>query len=214
MRKIFTFLIIMFIAIVNIDFSYSSNNNQDSKQISYLIDYINGKINDIGEISDKYNLNDDIDVQKRVQKLEEIRKILVKTKKTWEYNKYISKLIIELKNNNILIKKILKEKIIKQKDSAKKYSILYFQKIKPAIDKIESITTDIAKTLMKKDKLNSKDKQIVSILVQIRKKLDFLKELTNKNWNTKKEIKDYISTNFKQITSNFKQIKDIIKSTK
>jgi len=123
-------------------------------------------------------------------------------------------LIEQLKINNTLIKKQLKIKIAEQKKEAKKYSILYYKKIKPTIEKVDIIVINIAKKLMKKEKLNNKDRQIVGILMLIKQKLDRLETITEKKWNTKKEIRDYIMSNFKQITYNFRQIKDIIKSTK
>jgi hypothetical protein len=66
---------------------------------------------------------------------------------------------------------------------------------------------------MKKERLNYKDRQIVGILILIKQKLNRLETITENKWNTKKEIRDYIMSNFKQITYNFRQIKDIIKST-
>jgi hypothetical protein len=67
---------------------------------------------------------------------------------------------------------------------------------------------------MKKSKLTKKDKQIVWILILIKQKLDYLEITTEKRWNSRKEIKSYIMSSFKQITYNFKQIKSITKSTK
>jgi uncharacterized protein YukJ len=120
-------------------------------------------------------------------------------------------LIEQLKINNTLIKEQLKTRIAKQKKETKKYSKLYYKKIKPAIKKIHKIVVNIAKKLMKKNKLNNKDRQIVGVLIPIKQKLDRLKSITKRKWNTKKEIRNYIISNFRQITYHFRQIKDIIK---
>lgn len=213
MKKVLTLLLITFFILLNINIIYS-NDKVDSKKIIYLIKYVNTKTNDLEKIRKKYNLENDKNINLRLKKLREIKKILIKTEKTWEYNDYIWKLIEQLKINNTLIKEQLKIKIAKQKKEAKKYSILYYKKIKPVIEKIDIVVIDIAKKLMKKEKLNNKDRQIVGILILIKQKLDILKTITEKKWNTKKEIKDYIMSNFKQIIYNFRQIKDITKSTK
>ena len=214
MKKVLTLLLVTFFTLLNIDITYSNNNKVDSKKITYLIKYVNTKTNDLEKIRKKYNLESDKNISLRLKKLREIKKILIKTEKTWEYNDYIWKLIEQLKINNTLIKKQLKIKIAEQKKEAKKYSILYYKKIKPTIEKVDIIVINIAKKLMKKEKLNNKDRQIVGILMLIKQKLDRLETITEKKWNTKKEIRDYIMSNFKQITYNFRQIKDIIKSTK
>jgi hypothetical protein len=120
-------------------------------------------------------------------------------------------LIEQLKINNTLIKEQLKIKIAEQKKETKKYSKLYYKKIKPTVKKMNEIVINIAKKLMKKNKLNNKDKQIVGILIPLKQKLDRLKSITKRKWNTKKEIRDYIMSNFKQIIYNFRQIKNIIK---
>jgi len=214
MKKVLTLLLVTFFTLLNIDITYSNNNKVDSKKITYLIKYVNTKTNDLEKIRKKYNLESDKNISLRLKKLREIKKILIKTEKTWEYNDYIWKLIEQLKINNTLIKEQLKIKIAEQKKEAKKYSILYYKKIKPTIEKVDIIVINIAKKLMKKEKLNNKDRQIVGILMLIKQKLDRLETITEKKWNTKKEIRDYIMSNFKQITYNFRQIKDIIKSTK
>ena len=210
MKKVLTLLFITFFMLLNINITYS-NNKVNSKKITYLIKYVNTKTNDLEKIRKKYNLENDKNISLRLKKLREIKKILIKTEKTWEYNNYIWKLIKQLKINNTLIKEQLKAKITEQKKEAKKYSILYYKKIKPAIEKINIIVINIAKKLMKKERLNYKDRQIVGILILIKQKLNRLETITENKWNTKKEIRDYIMSNFKQITYNFRQIKDIIK---
>ena len=210
MKKIFTFLIILIFVVFNIS---TANSNSESKRIQTLIKYVDTKISDLEKISNKYDLNGDIDINKRLKKLKEINNILVKTKTSGEYNNYIPEIIEQLKDNNNLIKEQLKVKIEASKIEWEKYSALYLEKISPIIKKINKITVDIAKKLMKKDKLSPKDGQIVWILILVKQKLVELENITEKKWNSKKEVKDYILSNFKQITNNFRQIKNISKST-
>lgn len=211
MKKILSTLLIIFFLIVNINFTYWLD--ESNKTVNYLIDYVNTKKNDLIKMQKKYDLQDDIEINLRLNKLKEINRILLRTSKTWEYNTYISQIVEQLKQNNNLIKENLKQKIEEKKIQAYKYKIFYYQKINPILNKIDNIVKNIAKKLMKKEKYNSKDKQIISKLVLIKNKIDNLYKLTGKNFNTKKDLREYIMYNFKQITNNFGQIKNIIKST-
>jgi len=212
MKKILFTLFIIFSIITNINYSYSFDEN-NIKTVESLINYINTKTEDLVKMQEKYDLVDDKDIKQRLNKLEEIKKILVKTSKTWEYNNYVLDLVEQLKFNNTLIKENLKIKIIEKKIEADKYKILYYQKINPVIDRINIIVKNIAKQLMKKEKLNLKDKQIIWILTLVKQRLDKLDNITNIDFKTKKDLIDYIVSNFKQVTNNFKQMKNIIKST-
>lgn len=211
MKNILTSLMIFLFIISNITIV---NSDFESERIWYLIRYVDTKINDLEKISKKYNLENDKDINSRIKKLVEINNILIKTEKTWEYNRYISKLIEQLKDNNNLIKSQLKVKISNSRIEADKYSILYYKKIKPFTKKINKIIIDIARKLMTKDRLSNKDKQIVWILILIKQKLSDLENITERKWNSKKEVRDYIASSFKQITYNFKQIKNITKKSR
>jgi hypothetical protein len=65
---------------------------------------------------------------------------------------------------------------------------------------------------MIKEKINNKDRQIISLLYQIKLKLDKLGNLTNNTFNSKKDLQNYIISNFNQITFHFKQIKNIVRN--
>jgi DNA integrity scanning protein DisA with diadenylate cyclase activity len=212
MKKILTsFLILLLIIIVNINIVSA---NYEFKKLSFLIKYVNTKIDALEKISKKYDLEEDIDIQSRISKLKEVNNILIQTKKTWKYNNYISQVVERLKENNTLIKRQLKSKIEDKKKEADIYSYLYHDKIDSHIKSLNKIVIAIATKLMEKDKLNSKDQQIVLILVLIKQKLNELNTITEKKWRNKKEIKEHIIFSFKQIINSFKQIKDITKSSK
>jgi len=212
MKKLFlTFLVIILIW-VNINFTYSSTWNNSSNTINYLIKYTDSKLSDINKIIKKYNLEQDKILIKKIEELEKVRAILVQTKKTWEYNNYINKIMVQLKENNNSLKIYIKKQIIVKKDEAKKYTILFSKKIKPILNKINDIVVNIASKLMIKEKINNKDRQIISLLYQIKLKLDKLSSLTNNTFNSKKDLQNYIISNFNQITFHFKQIKNIVRN--
>ena len=208
MRKLITFLVLSSTILNSIAFSYASN---DTKTINYLINYVNVKSSDIEKMQKKYNLEGDEDIKQRLKKLEEVKNILTKTSKTWEYNSYIPKIVEQLKENNTKIKEQLKEKIEKKKQEADKYKLMYYKNLIPVINKINNITINIAKKLVKKENYNSKDKQIIAVLILIKQRLAELEKLSEKSFNTKKDLKEYLMSNFKQITNNFRQIKNIVK---
>ena len=212
MKKILsTFFISLFI-LISIPFTYSSSaEKSDTQTINYLIKYVDTKIGDLIKISKKYDLGDDETIKERIKELEDINNILLKTQKTWQYNEYIKKIVEKLKQNNNLIKIQLKEKIKEQKEEASKYTIVYYKKIKPVLVKIDDIIINIASKLMKKEKINSKDKQIIWILVLIKQKLDKLENITEESFNTIKDLREYIMSNFNQITFHFGQIKNIVR---
>ena len=212
MKKLFlTFLVIILIW-VNINFTYSSTWNNSSNTINYLIKYTDSKLSDINKIIKKYNLEQDKILIKKIKELKEIKAILIQTKKTWEYNNYINKIMVQLKENNNSLKIYIKKQIIVKKDEAKKYTILFSKKIKPILNKINDIVVNIASKLMIKEKINNKDRQIISLLYQIKLKLDKLSSLTNNTFNSKKDLQNYIISNFNQITFHFKQIKNIVRN--
>jgi len=103
--------------------------------------------------------------------------------------------------------------IQKKKEESKKYSILYSKKIKPITNKINNIVINISSKLIQKERINSKDRQIISLLYQIKLKLNKLEKITTISFNTKKDLQNYIINTFKQITFHFKQIKNIVKNT-
>ncbi len=208
MRNILTFILILALIIPNIGLVYS---NYDWKRVSYLIKYVDSKISDIKKIVKKYSLQDDNEIKSRIRKLREIKRILTETEKSWKYKNYTQKLIEQLKENNELIKKQLKQKIEQKKIEAKKYSILYYEKIKPRIKKIDNILILIAKKLIEKDKFNKKDKKIIWVLISIKQKLEELDSITNKKWKSKEDIRLNISYNFRQMKDSFDSLKDIIR---
>jgi len=197
---------------ININFTYSFSAKKTNQTINYLIKYTDSKVADIEKIILKYNLKEDKILNDKIIKLKQIKKILIQTNKTWKYNTYIDKIILELKNNNNSLKLYVKKIISIKKSKIQNNKILFSKKIKPILDKINSITINIASKLIIKDKLNNKDKQIINLLYQIKLKLNKLEFLTHKNFNSKKDIQNYIISNFKQITFHFKQIKDIVKN--
>lgn len=208
MKKLLTLWVILLILFSNINISYWNN---DSKTIKYLINYVNDKNSDIEKIQKKYNLEEDKEIKEKLKRLKEIKNLLLKTSKTWEYNDYISKIIEQLKNNNSQVKEIFKEKIKEKKQEVQEYRIIYKNTLDPVIKKIDGIIINIAKKLVKKEKFNYKDKQIISILTLIKQRLNELENLDKKEFNNKKDLREYIMFNFKQITNNFRQIKKIVK---
>ena len=212
MKKLFTLLVVVIFSIVSINFTYSFEDDDNSiHTINYLIKYVDTKTSDINKMQEKYNLNNDEEIINKLNELNEISKILLKTKKTWEYNEYISKIVLQLKNNNNALKEYLKAIIDEKKTEAEKYKVIYSKKIKPITEKINDIVINIASKLMQKEKINYKDKQIISLLYQIKQKIDKQNNLTDNTFNTKKDIQNYIISNFNQITFHFGQIKDIVK---
>ncbi len=212
MKKLISTFLIILLIYVNINFTYSySVKNSDPQTINYLIKYVNEKTEDIKKMQEKYDLIKDETLELRLNELENIKKILLQTKKTWEYNEYIKNIVEQLKQNNNSLKSYLKEKIKFQKEEAKNYTLLYYKKIKPVLNKIDDIVINIAAKLMKKNKINSKDKQIIAILILIKQKIEKLENLTDNSFNTVKELREYIMSNFKQITFHFRQIKNIVK---
>ena len=211
MKKLFITFFIIILIIVNINFtnSFEWNKNQT---IDYLIKYTNSKISDIEKITKTYNLEENTKLNKKIEELKDLQNILIKTKKTWKYNDYINKIIGELKKNNNSIKIYIKILIQKKKEESKKYSILYSKKIKPITNKVNNIVINIASKLMQKEKINSKDRQIIGLLYQIKLKLNKLGNITNSRFNTKKDLQNYIVSTFKQITFHFKQIKNIVRN--
>ncbi len=209
MKKLLTYILIAFFSFLFTNFTLA---NFDSDKVSFLIKYVDDKISDLEKIGKKYDIENDDKFISRVRKLEEIKKILVRTKRTWEYNKYIAKITEQLKENNNLIKTELKEKINIQKNEALKYSDLYYDKVRVKIKKIDKIIIDIARKLMEKEKLSDKDKQIVWLLSLAKQKLDDIKDIKKRNWNSKNEVKQYIISSFNQIAYNFKQIRSIVMS--
>ena len=212
MKKLFTTFFIIILIIVNINFTHSFEWNK-TQTIDYLINYTNSKISDIEKITKKYNLKDNTKLNKKIEELKDLKNILIKTKKTWKYDDYINKVIGQLKNNNNSIKAYIKILIQKKKEESKKYSILYSKKIKPITNKINNIVINISSKLIQKERINSKDRQIISLLYQIKLKLNKLEKITTISFNTKKDLQNYIINTFKQITFHFKQIKNIVKNT-
>jgi len=212
MKKLFmTFFLILFIW-TNISFSYSFENTNNLETVNYLIKYTDSKISDVEQIIKKYNLENDKKLKIKIQELKNIKKILTLTKKTWKYKLYINKVIKELKDNNTSLKIYIKQTLEIQKEKVNNYKIIYSLKIKPIINKINEIVIKIAWKLMIKEKINNKDKQIINLLYQIKLKLDKLDNLTKINFNTKKELQNYIISTFNQIKFHFNQIKDIVRN--
>jgi hypothetical protein len=81
MKKILTLIFMIFFIFLNIGITYS-NKSLDSKKIIYLIKYINTKTSDLEKIRKKYNLKNDKNIELRLQKLKEIKNILIKTERT------------------------------------------------------------------------------------------------------------------------------------
>jgi hypothetical protein len=81
MKKILTLIFMIFFTFLNIGITYSDK-NLDSKKIVYLIKYINTKTSDLEKIRKKYNLGNDENIELRLQKLKEIKKVLIKIEKT------------------------------------------------------------------------------------------------------------------------------------
>jgi hypothetical protein len=81
MKKILTLIFMIFLTFLNIGITYSDK-NLDSKKIVYLIKYINTKTSDLEKIRKKYNLGNDENIELRLQKLKEIKKVLIKIEKT------------------------------------------------------------------------------------------------------------------------------------
>lgn len=206
-----TFFLILFIW-TNISFSYSFENTNNLETVNYLIKYTDSKISDVEQIIKKYNLENDKKLKIKIQELKNIKKILTLTKKTWKYKLYINKVIKELKDNNTSLKIYIKQTLEIQKEKVNNYKIIYSLKIKPIINKINEIVIKIAWKLMIKEKINNKDKQIINLLYQIKLKLDKLDNLTKINFNTKKELQNYIISTFNQIKFHFNQIKDIVRN--
>ena len=212
MKKIFNILLIFLIIWINFNYSYSFSETNSSQTINFLIKYTNSKIYDINKIVKKYHLENDNIIKEKIKELKNINNFLQKNTNNPKNKDYIDKLIKKLKNNNNYLKQYIKKLLENKKLEAKKYSIVYFKRIKPIINKLNDIVINIAKKLMQKEKLNYKDKQIIQLLYQIKIKLDSLEKITKINFNTKEDLQQYIINKFNQIKTQFNSIKNIVQN--
>lgn len=211
MRKILLTFFIITLIWVNTHFTHSLWEKNNSQTINYLIKYTDKKISDIEKISTKYDLEKNKIINKKIQELKDLKSILIKSRNTPQYEKYTGNITKKLKENNDYLKKYLKRKIENKKIEVKKYRIIYLKRIKPIINKINSIVINIAMKLKEKEQFNHKDKQIINNLYQIQNNLKNLENITNRNFNTKKDLQNYIIYQFNQVRNLFNQIKAIVK---
>jgi len=210
MKKIFIFLILIFSAL-NFSTIFASENNQT---INYLIKFINSKNYDLENIVQKYDLEKDSKIKQYINDYKNLKSFLEKLKKSsnTKQNKiYIANTVKKLKSLNEEIKSYLKQKIIENKQKTKKYSIIYSKKLKPIIEKIDWIIQKIALKLVNKDNYSKKDKQIINILYLIKQRLNNLNSITTKTFYSRKQLNNYIISNFSQIKNHFRQIRQIAK---
>jgi len=208
MKKI---LLTFFAFIIMIFWTYNHCFSEWKNTTQYIIQYVETKIDDTKQIQEKYDLKNDEKIKNYLEKLKNFEDILKKIQKTQSWKDFIPKIVNQIKNENDIIRLYLKEKIQEQKKIAHKYSLLYSQQLATIIKKINNIISKIWKTLINKENFNTKDKQIIDILYLIKLKLNNLESITKKDFYTKKQLDNYIISNFSQIKAHFRQIRQIAK---
>ncbi len=211
-KKILIAFFVLLLVLVNIDFTYSFSNQNKTHTINLLIKHTDSRISIIEKVLKKYDIEKSKEIKEKIKELREIRNLLIQINRTWKHKKHIKNIVEKLRINNDFFRYYIKEKIKNKRLEVRQYSIIYSKRIDPVLNKIDTIVINIASTFIQKNKISSKDKQIINLLYQIKQKTDNLKKLNQNNFNTRKELQNYIINTFNQIILNFKQIKNIVRN--
>jgi len=191
------------------------NTDKNIKQAKSIENEVTTFRNKLILIQKKYKLENDNTINKSIKDLWEIIYILRKIQTT-RINKdtasNVIKIVInDLKNINYKTKRYLKIYIKNLKLNLEKYKKKYNKIAKKLNSTLNKLTLSFIKYYKEKEKITSKDREVIKVVQNIYSKSIKLRNYKNKDFYSKEDMKSYLVEILKEIKQDFKKIKEISK---
>jgi len=211
---IFTFLFL----VISFNYSYSFESkykiNSQIKNTAFLLEnHINKLNNKIYIFKNKLHIKNDKQINSwlsDIKKLKDWLKLIENDKiSNLKANILIKTIINKLKTINSQIRSYFKTKLSENKIKINKFILKYYRKIKILNEKLSNFILNKAKKLIKKEKLNNKEKKLIHHLNNLSEYNKNLINFNKKNFDTLYDLKLYLIQNLKWIIQELKIIKKL-----
>lgn len=219
MKKIVVTLIAVLFSTFYISYAYSSSTYEDIfeqniNSAKLLEKHVVQLKKQLEWFKEKYNIEKDEKIDKTIYNLERMETGLIKIQnyKVEENlaSNIIKNIVNELKNLNSDLWSYLKKIVDNNNTEVKKYREKYIKVIPPFSNNVKTIIYELATKIKSKDKLTSKDKQIIQSLKNMESYAKNLDRFSQAQFNTKAELKDYMIENISNIKLEITSIKKVI----
>lgn len=188
--------------VINTSFAVN-NSSYDSKKIELITNYIYKLKREIRTFKNKYEINNDIELENEINELEKIQKVLnnIDNYEQEKAEKVYLLALEKLKTSKDNIKNILK---FRKYDYEKKFKAKKEFYIKVTIrlnSQLNEIIAQIYNNIENKSNLSQQDYEIISILKRLNEENIKLKNFSKTNFSSKSEMSDYVVKLLKNVKS-------------
>lgn len=179
-----------------------------------LENYIKIYAENIQKESDKLNLSNDYTIKQAYTKLllmkKEVQSIQDGKQTEKQAKESIQKIITDFKSLNTHIKFYFESIQSNRYKRLQGIQKKYHKAILEVYNAVDSVIQKLSRVLINKYELSKKQKQMVSILIELREENKRLQNFWNLHFLSEEEMKDYIKIRIKNIRTHMTEIKSLV----